>query len=160
MKKRIQIFLVFIFISLFSCGQTINVTNVTPTDPYCAGNSITVDYTVGIFGGTSAFTIELGNFGTFPGTILATNTHGTGAQSFTVTLPPNTATGNYRIRVNRVSPIVNSNNYFIGTVKPPEISVSSVTTTWCAGSTQTVNFTVTCGKFNTTNDFTVQLSNA
>ncbi len=157
---------VCLLFSLSSFSQTISTSAISGS-PFCAGATVSVPYTLtGSYNSGNLFTAELsdasGGFGS-PITISAPLSSTT-AGTITATIPATQASGTgYRIRVISTSPAVTGGNNGTNlTINALGLNAPTFTgTTFCAGTTFTLNYTITnsCA-FSTGNVFTAQLSNA
>jgi hypothetical protein len=154
----------FLFFSLSFFSQTVTITSPVASATYCAGTSVTVNYTLtSNFGAANTFSTQLSDVtGSFASPVLlGTRTASTsGGSSFTI--PYTTATGSaYRIRVLASSPAYTSQSNGVDlTINGLALSTPTVpNATYCQGEIFNVSYTQNCA-FAAANVYSVQLSDA
>ncbi|MCA4898613.1 MAG: hypothetical protein ING88_07505, partial [Cytophagales bacterium] len=161
----------FVLLLLFAVGmangQTIT-TNAITGSPFCAGQTVSVPYTItGSYGGGNVFTAQLSNAtGSFaaPTAIGTLTTTAAGTITATIPLAQGAGTG-YRIRVISSSPVINgTNNGTDLTINSPRaaaptyLGATLTGATSCAGVSFDIDNNLTNGcNFGSGNVFTVQL---
>ncbi len=167
--KSCLLLLSFALFSLQLYSQSIGVTSPVSSGSYCAGTSISINFSItGTFSASNVFSAQISDVGgSFAGTpeTIGTRTSTT-AGPITCTLPSTLLTsGLYRFRVISSSPAINgsdngANISVIGiSLNAPTLSQTSL----CQGETFTVNFSQsTCNFVNTpaANVYSVELSDA
>ncbi|MBI3219275.1 MAG: T9SS type A sorting domain-containing protein [Bacteroidetes bacterium] len=157
--------LLSLVIALNSFSQSINTSAISGS-PFCAGATVNVPYTIsGSFTSGNVFTAELSDpTGSFTTRTTIGTLTSTSAGTITAIIPATQAGGTqYRIRVVSSTPAVTGiNNGTNLTINALGLNAPTFTgTTFCAGASFTVNYTLTNScVFLSGNTFTALLSNS
>ena len=162
--KRFLLVFGCLFFSLNYFSQTVTITAPVASATYCAGTSVTVNYTLtSNFGAANTFSTQLSDVtGSFASPVLlGTRTASTGGGS-TFAIPYTTANGSlYRIRVLASTPTFTSQSNGVDlTINGLALSTPTVpNSTYCQGEIFNVTFTQNC-TYAAANVYSVQLSDA
>lgn len=158
--------LLFLSSPLFS--QTVTITSPVASTTYCAGTSITVNYTVSsAFGAGNVFTAQLSNAaGSFTSGVISIGTRtATSNNNIACTLPFTLPTSSlYRIQIVSSNPVSTSQSNGVDlTINGLAISTPSTTSlVYCQGEVFNVTYSQNCNFSNVgfNNVYSVQLSDA
>ena len=128
-----------VFGNLPGSGPTIDITSIPPVPTVCAGNSVSIAFsTTGSFNTGNQFTAQLSDAA---GSFTAPLATATGAASpISLTIPPTTPTGTYRIRVVSSNPAVVSDTVDVNVVNLTNLTCTANPTNPTTG--QAVTFTL------------------
>ena len=126
------------------------ITSVTVTgSPFCAGQSISVSYTIsnsgGQFGNNNVFTAQLSDSsGSFTAPVDIGSVRSRRAGTISAVIPPGTPMGmHYRIRVTSTVPVLNGgpngSDLIIQALPAPPVMVTAIPNSICAGSSSSLN---------------------
>ena len=162
--KGFLLVFVSLFFSLNCFSQTVTITAPVASATYCAGTSVTVNYTLtSNFGAANTFSTQLSDVtGSFASPVLLGTLTASTSGGSTFTIPYTTATGAaYRIRVLTSTPTFTSQSNGVDlTINGLALSTPTVpNSTYCQGEIFNVTFTQSC-TYASANVYSVQLSDA